>query len=279
MPQKFLYDDYILGLATAFEAKLGALKVVYNFDLGDEFEIAICEVLRSFLPRRFGLCRGFVVASNGEHVGDDIIVFDHDRFPTLRMLDRDRYDRKEKIPVEAVYAYIEAKHSFTKDTFNKGAAQVARVKQLVSQRQAVNLSQTDPYQPMPAKIGARTLPTRRNPIYGAVWCRRVEGNDNEQEKTVREALDSFQMKPELMPFSPDFVLAGSRHFLRPAILDDNKPTLHWLEGQKMGYQVCTAPDVAFGAALAALAAATAFVLLGRMPWEDILNDAQFPASS
>jgi hypothetical protein len=106
----YLYDNYIISLSEKFLRRLEDISTYYNFDFGDEFEIAICQILRSFLPEKFGICRGFVVAKNGDREGDDIIIFDQTRFPTLRLNERNELSRKEAIPIEAVYGYIEAKH-------------------------------------------------------------------------------------------------------------------------------------------------------------------------
>ena len=47
---------------------------------------------------------------HGNTAGDDIITYDQELYPTLRFLDSDnQYAQKEQIPVEVVYAYIEAK--------------------------------------------------------------------------------------------------------------------------------------------------------------------------
>ena len=35
----------------------------------DEYEIAICRVLRHILPLKYGVCRGFVVANDGTKAG------------------------------------------------------------------------------------------------------------------------------------------------------------------------------------------------------------------
>ena len=83
----------------------------YSFDYGPEFEIAVCEVLRIALPDRFGVARGYVVSADGSFAGDDIIIYEKARFPTLGLRGKDSYLKKEYIPAEAVYCYIEAKHT------------------------------------------------------------------------------------------------------------------------------------------------------------------------
>lgn len=66
----YRYDNFVVELSRKFLARLEDIKADYNFDLGDEFEIAICELLRIFLPTKYGVCRGFVVDSNGNKEGD-----------------------------------------------------------------------------------------------------------------------------------------------------------------------------------------------------------------
>src|SRR5437667_11014698 len=68
------YRDIVGMLAKLIDAELSKATVIYNFDHGDEFEVAMCHVLRSALPARYGVCRGHIVTINDEHAGDDIII-------------------------------------------------------------------------------------------------------------------------------------------------------------------------------------------------------------
>jgi hypothetical protein len=66
--------------------------------------------------------------------GDDIIVFDTTRSPVLRALGN-YLSRKEKVPAEAVLAYIEAKHTLSihgegGQSLQKATEQTAAVKAL-----------------------------------------------------------------------------------------------------------------------------------------------------
>jgi len=78
------YGDYLKTISTKFENLIAEISTGYNFDYGEEFEIALCKVFRVLLPSKFGICRGFVVTADGKQAGDDIIIFDHDsRIKTL----------------------------------------------------------------------------------------------------------------------------------------------------------------------------------------------------
>jgi hypothetical protein len=175
-----LYDNYIKNLTDKIVKKFDYISAEYNFDLGHEFENALCKILRDFLPNRYGICRGFVVSSVGTKEGDDIIIYDRDRFPTLRLLEQDNFEIKEQIPIEAVYAYIEAKHSLTSEAFTKSISQIVKVKKLCATRDKQKLYQTDPYvdtnlrPPYPIEH----LPEYRNPVFTMVFSRFGIENNN-----------------------------------------------------------------------------------------------------
>src|SRR6266498_5826443 len=140
-----LYGDFVRNMARRFDEALSEIESTYNFELGDEFEIAICNTLRRILPHRFGICRGYVVNRDGEVAGDDIIIYERIRFPTARLLGED-YSRKEKVPIEAVFAYIEAKHTLQLvgdggSSLLNALRQAGAVKALCEQRQPVPLTQ------------------------------------------------------------------------------------------------------------------------------------------
>jgi hypothetical protein len=127
-----LYDGWLLDIAARFQTRFNQIKAEFNFDFGPEFEIALATVLREFLPQRAGVCRGFVVSADGRKAGDDIIIYDKSRFPTLRSLGDD-LAKKEQIPFEGVLAYVEAKHRLDLEgrgdgSLEKALAQIAAVK-------------------------------------------------------------------------------------------------------------------------------------------------------
>ncbi|WP_049018411.1 DUF6602 domain-containing protein, partial [Burkholderia multivorans] len=93
------YKNFVGNVSKQVDGLFASISARYNFDLGDEFELAVCDILRQILPEKYGICRGFVVTRDDKSAGDDIIIFDSQRIPTLRFLTRNRWDRKEEIPV------------------------------------------------------------------------------------------------------------------------------------------------------------------------------------
>ena len=108
---KYSYNDYIKTISTRFENLLKEMAAEYNFDNGLELEIAICTVLRAIRPERYGVSRGFILTADGNMARDDIIIHERSRFRLLRLINESDFCRKQQVPVESVYTYIEAKHS------------------------------------------------------------------------------------------------------------------------------------------------------------------------
>jgi hypothetical protein len=61
-----VYNGLINRIADEFDKAMRAIEAEHNFDLGPEFEVALCKTVRRMLPHRFGICRGFVVSATGE---------------------------------------------------------------------------------------------------------------------------------------------------------------------------------------------------------------------
>ena len=95
------YWDYLKNFAKRFQDRFDQIAARHNMKLGDEFETAVCKIIRDVVPNRFGVCRGYVVNDAAEAAGDDIIIFDRDRFPTLRLLPQNDFSKLEDIPVES----------------------------------------------------------------------------------------------------------------------------------------------------------------------------------
>ena len=276
--EPFLYDNYVREVSHRFEGALARIKAVHNFDFGDEFEVAICKTLRIMLPEKYAICRGYVVSDLGEKAGDDIIIYDRMRFPTLRALETDDYSRKEHVPIEAVYAYIEAKHSICIEgnggtSFQKALAQVARVKMLCDQRKSVS-----------GQASRETgWPEIRNPVVGAIIARNVRVTANTD---VTDDPDDIQRrihnaKAEALLF-PDFCVFGKNNISIPVDPGDGQQQpfvaspFFLCNQSKMIH--CTVDGVGFGVGLSFLLWALDWIQLDKMPWRAILEDCIPPGS-
>lgn len=277
------YRGYLQNLARAFEYRFEQISTHYNFDHGDEFEIALCHVLREVLPQKYGICRGFVVPADGASAGDDIIIYDSVRFPTLRLFPQESYEIKQDVPVEAVYAYIEAKHTLHVNgdaadgqSLLKACSQVAAVKRI--RREPRFPENLHPYFKSNVSYGKRPdWPPTLNPIFGAVFARQVK---RERRGEVLEAAEATKalvgaclgdQKPP-----PDLIIAGDSNLIIPCVQTPNGPIMHspfYVEGTTASLEVMPSKELAFATGICILLYALDTLQLGRMPWEVIINDS------
>jgi len=289
MDQEYLYGNYVRDLHNRFMRRLEDIEAEYNFDNGPEFEIAICEILRSFLPLKYGICRGFVVNADGRKEGDDIIIYDQERFPTLRSLTSGNYSLKEKIPIEAVYAYIEAKHTLafktdlTDSTLRTAYRQCSKIKRLINGRKKVNPVVIDKYfssENYVPESNSESFPMFRNPAFAMVISRYVSLNGKRlnDRYEIADLMNSCRLD-ESDPNNPDFVIAGPHNLIIPSLEIDNEisQTLFLLaEHPNSVSALVTRENMSYGIFMAELGYVLDWIMLGTMPWSKILIDAVKP---
>lgn len=281
--QKYFYDDFIIKLATKINNRLSEISADYNFDFGDEFELAICELLRSFLPSKYGICRGFVVNKAGEKSGDDIIIYDQERFPTLNQIKKEDFSRKENIPIEAVYCYIEAKYtlditSSNKTNLKKAIKQVKNVKILVQQRSKYELNKNDPYH----SISKELTPTKgiypcRNPIFSMIISRYVSDGKNRiiDPNNINNLLNNFIQETNIDITFPEGIVTGQSHYVCTSVKRELKhPANFIIPNDDNQYMMITKEDLALAIGFIHLYTAIDWIRLDKMPWDEIFNDSK-----
>lgn len=275
-----LYSGWFNNIVERLDGEFTKIRSVYNIERGEEFEVALCRALRDLLPDRFGVCRGYAVEISGQLAGDDIIVYDASRFPTLRGLGRTP-EVKEHVPAEAVLAYIEAKHTIYAQqkvpVANKGQSmvkacdQVAAVKRL--RRQAVPLEAISPRMHMPKGMCKQRpgFPDIRNPWYGAVWALNiVVENDADPATAVSSRVNELLQAGTARSVLPDVIAAGSV-MLSPALLqpDGHHHTRPFVTNDT---QLLSTNGVrALGVAVMHLTWAIEDIMLGDIPWAHMLH--------
>jgi hypothetical protein len=267
-----LYDGWMEKMSARFVEELSSIESEHNFELGPEFESVLVEFLKRVLPSRFGVCRGYVVTRDGAKAGDDIIIYDQARFPTLRVLQKDSA-RKEYVPAEAVIAYIEAKHTLQVhgsdgQSLAKGCAQVRAVKSLP--REVRPLSEVVPFVDLKGAMEFGTppgFPGTRNPWYGAIIARRFNPADTTPMGLLEVVRDLPLPLPDLtvagdLVIVPARVVQGARTSvgLRP-IFDPACTTL-----------IAARVRNSFGLGIAHLLWAAEMIELGGVPWNEILGE-------
>lgn len=286
MPTRpYLYDGFVERLSDQFETALSEIDAVYNFDIGPEFEIAICKVLQLVVPERYAVCRGFVVNKNGDKAGDDIIIYDRSVFPTIRLLGRDQLTQKEGIPVEAVAGYIEAKHTISIEGKKRGSLahtvkQLSGVKQLINGRPKMPLNHMNRYCTLSGLEFKRPkgtgIPEYGNLFLTMIISRNVRLRANRPAITDPSTIsESFRPVKITQTYPPDVVVIGAHNLILPSVLNDEgeAETRIFAENESPEYMAITMPDTAFGVALSLLMLILDSTQLGPLPWMGIVNNA------
>ncbi len=270
------YKNLINNIAKAFESKLTEISTRYNFDNGDEFEIALCELLRLILPLKYGICRGFAVTTDDKSAGDDIIVYDRERFPTLRLLEDDKYDKKQEIPIEAVYCYIEAKNTLilsgANANFEKALKQTSNFKNL--QRDERKILSIDHHTNFGNQFntGERLKwPRIANPMFTAIISRNVK-LPNKEIISVGDLILNETKRFTHYSTSPDIIIAGQDLLIMPEILDEEElnndsPFVN----PNNPLMIFNTEQAAFSVGIITILYALDNIRLGVMPYSKIIN--------
>ena len=277
-PANMSYSDFLKNINVKFESLFNEISAEYNFDHGQEFEIALCKVFRAILPNKYGICRGFVVSLNGDTAGDDIIIYDQERFPTLRLLQDSTFAQKQKIPIEAVYAYIEAKHTLCLEgdggqSLNKSLKQIQAVKNI--ERKKVPMTQITPQVAILSYNANRppNWPDYRNPLFTGIIAKQV------RLKESSPVVDSNMFHPILKGYcnlvsdsglSTDLIIAGFDVVAIPAVSSQIESPF-FMEGISKLSAIKTERQ-AFGVGLTSIMYAFDHITLGNIYWPSILAD-------
>ena len=102
--------------------------IKHSLEKGLSNESILREILRSTLPRNYGIGKGKVISPEGEMSSQcDIIIYDALNCPCL-FVDE---NMNQVLPIEGVYAVVEVKTALTKSTMKVGFEGICSVKELV----------------------------------------------------------------------------------------------------------------------------------------------------
>ncbi len=270
-----LYDGWMSELACRADKRFSEIVATHNFDLGPEFEIALASFLREWLPSRVGVCRGFVIDAAGRKAGDDVIVFDRSRFPTLRGLGDD-LSRKETVPFEAVLAYIEAKHTLQIEgaggqSLDRAVGQIRAVRAL--KREPVALNQVGPnlrFDGPAVKhfIDGDGFPSFKNPLYAAIFARNVNPDSGAGDRIGERLVEIGGEAAQL----PDAIAAGNAFAVAAVEVSDGLAVRPSILGSRTTLAFANLKSSAFGVGAAHLLWAVERIELGKLRWADMIHE-------
>ncbi len=286
--QDFLYRNFVQVLSSRVETQLTTIETQYGYEYGTEFEIVICEILRELLPEKYGIVRGYVVDQYGNTEGDDIIIFDKSIFPTLLLRKQDSFARKEYIPIEAVYCYIEAKHTINLSgddgqSFSRASQQVSNVKRLCNTRKKVPIGYVNEQFELGNGFEIERGKNQRfdylNPVYGVVVARQVRYKKGDSKLLKDPLAISNRLTECESPDDnlPDILIIGKDNILIPIIPpknDSEKPILShfFIDGVSM-YGKQPVESIAFGIGFLSILNAIRKIQLGNLPYEEMIGNA------
>jgi hypothetical protein len=277
-----VYKDYIPTITKRFEEHLSKIEAQYGFDYGDEFEFALIDFLDTVLPEKFGVRRGHASTFEGSQAGDDLIVFDRIRMPTIGLRDSFEKYRKTRIPVEAIYSYIEVKHTLILEgdgpqSMKKACAQVAKVRNLCATRAAEPLNVARLPRDLHFAAANGGYPDRMDPTLGVVFARNVKVRSTDKAfatgTEIEEALHRLggvtgnEPPPDLMVLGPDIVIT-------PHLDRADKIAFEYVSPFYLPYRsnfgIRFAGGHAAAIAVCTIMYALDLIRLGPMPWRRML---------
>lgn len=262
------YGGYIERLSRKVEARLTDIEAIFNFDLGAEFEVAMCALLEDILPAKFGVCRGFVITEDGRSAGDDLIIYDKLSCPMLRANISRQYSIKEQIPVEAVYAYIECKHSISESSVvEKAILQTKKVKELIlSRRSRANpeYENNGPIYNGKIRDWPRSYPPIQNQPFCAIFAKTFD--------------PIVPIESQHQPLNPDLLVLGPNYIATQSVVlgpDGVKGALFYDDKYWSGLRIESTTGNAFGIGLVTLLQALSWIKLEPIDWSNTLNATFF----
>ncbi len=271
---KKIYNDFLKNISQKFLNSFSEISAIYNFDYGDEFEIALCKSLRTILPSFFGVCRGSIFSIDGESVGDDIIIYDQFHFPTLRLLEDNTFAQKQQIPFEAVFAYIEAKNTICIEgtegnSLEKAWKQCQDVKKL--KRNDVKYSKYSinniPFlKPLP------NWPTIANPVYTAIFSRGIRMKSNNDILTTVQGETELSKKILTLDqdLQPDLIIADYNLLYIPGI-NTHIESPFFIKNQSY-HSPQTTDGFSYGLGLSMMFYAFDNIRLGKIYWPRLISE-------
>lgn len=135
-------------------AAASARMIGHSGRMGAERELLLKEHLERFIPERYSIGRGEILAANGAWSRDeDLLIYDRISSPKL-------FSAKESLvlPVEGVAAVVEVKSSFGTRELKEASRSIASAKSLQKSGQRLAITQ----------FGMTASPAR--PVFGAVFA-------------------------------------------------------------------------------------------------------------
>ena len=184
----------------------------------------------------------------------------------MRSTQANNFSIKEQIPVEAVYAYIECKHSIdTEETLDKALQQVRKVKEFMMARfpkANEHYEEAGPIYQGRVQDWPRIYPKLKNQPFAVVFA--------------RKSAESFTFNGKVAKNDPDLIVLGANKIVTQSVAlgaDGIKGSLFLDEKHWATFRTESAFEQAFGVFVLHVLAAINWIELVPIDWTDLLNNA------
>lgn len=109
--EKNILSKYYNGILTQIQAEVDSINSNFNHQgiKGTGNELVLIEMLKKFIPKKYGIGTGIVIDHQGNQSKQcDIIIYDNHHFPDILSISNSKF-----YPIELVYAVIEVKTKLT----------------------------------------------------------------------------------------------------------------------------------------------------------------------
>ena len=217
--------------------------------------------------------------------GDDIVIFDQIRFPTIALRQEEDFSRRDFVPIEAVYCYIEAKYTINiigddGQSLSKAISQISAAKKLCTQRTPVSLSALSPH------INAEGFnvsmpdgwPEQKNPLFTAIITSQIRKKKNDKGfLSAVDARDLIVGAFKVDQYSQDLCVFGKRLIGIPAVpLPNEKREIRspfQVYGKTAPMLIALNEDNGFALGLILIMWALDWIQLGKIPWTNVIRNA------
>lgn len=146
-----ILSDYYNGILTQIQAEVENINSNFNHQgvKGTGNELVLIEMLKKFIPKKYGIGSGVVIDHKGNQSKQcDIIIYDNHHSPEILSISNSKF-----YPIELVYAVIEVKTKLTSSKANEAIENINSVWALNQIMDRFRIYPTDPVE----KIKGDTL--------------------------------------------------------------------------------------------------------------------------
>ena len=172
--KKDILNQYYKGIHGQINSKVQQINQLFNHNglKGEGNEHVIRDLIRDFLPKKYGIGSGIIIDKNGNQSRQcDIIIYDNHNYPELLSMSSSKF-----YPIDIVYLFIEVKTTLNK---NQSKISIQNIDSVLKLDYIKELFRTTPTEPIGKDISKTILFEERQstPPIGIVFSYNTTTNN------------------------------------------------------------------------------------------------------